>query len=399
MTRNRTTRILVICDPDYDVRHLQNAVQKSIRVMQLKRVSFPSDIHELSIDNADIAFLDLGALRRRGIDPSELGDTLYSHIPIIFLGEEHDGQLALAGIRAGAQDWLLNTHLYDIAITPIIENVQRAFLNQRDLVVNHARYQSVVEDQSELIYRCTSHYTVTFVNQAYANQLGVATSRLEGTCLSKIKNPRDFDAYKRKIQSLSPEFSTAQHEECNQTNGDTYWYQWTDKAFFDSNGVLLEIQSVGADITARRCAEQEATDGRKRFQSLYENAPVMMQELNARGRILSVNKRWLEVMDQHPKHVLGHHAFRFLDKQSNGSVRGAVEELRRNGQVRNILCRYKRATRRPIDIIASATSNLWDENQNIRILIVSTELNYSSPFTRRPPVVGASANKGQQAAR
>jgi DNA-binding NarL/FixJ family response regulator len=139
MSRNRTIRILVICDPDYDVRHLQNAAQKSTQVMQLKRVSCPSDIHELSVDNADIAFLYLGALRRRGIDPSELDDTLYSHIPVIFLGEDHDGQLALAGIRAGAQDWLLNTHLYDIAITPIIENAQRAFLNQRDLVVNHAR--------------------------------------------------------------------------------------------------------------------------------------------------------------------------------------------------------------------------------------------------------------------
>lgn len=397
MSRKCTINILVICDPDYDVRHLQNAAQKSTQVMQLKKVSLPADIHEICIDNADIAFFDLGALRRRGIDPSELGDTLYSHIPVIFLGDDHDGQLALAGIRAGAQDWLLHARLYDIAITPVIEHAQRAFSNQRDLVVNHARYKSVVEDQSELIYRCTSDYTVTFVNQAYANQLGIAASTLEGICLSKHKKLRDFESYKRKIQTLSLEFSTAHHEECLQTNDDICWYQWTDKAFFDSNGVMLEIQSVGADITARRCAEQEAIDGRKRFESLYENAPVMMQELDVRGRILSVNKRWLEVMEQQPKHVLGHHAFRFLEKRSRGSIHGALEELRRNGQVRNIICRYKRAIHSPIDIIASATSNLWDENQNLRILIVSAELASPGQFAYKPSAMREPSSKAQQA--
>lgn len=374
MPRNCATRILVICDPGYDVLHIKNAVHKSSQEIQFERISLPIDIHEIPIENADIVFLDLSALRRHGIDPSELGDTLYIHIPVIFLGDEHDGQLALAGIRAGAQDWLLHDYLRDSAISPIVENAQRTFLNQRDLVVNHVRYQNVVEDQSELIYRCLSDYTVTFVNQAYANQLGVPASELEGTCVSRHNNLRNFDSYKRKLKSLSPEFPAAHHEECVHINGDIYWHHWNDKASFDSNGVMLEIQSIGADITARRCAEQEAIDGRKRFQSLYENAPVMMQELDSKGRILSVNKFWLEVMELQEKHVVGHHAIRFLDKRSRGTVSNAMKELRRSGRVRNVRCRYNRAIHSPIDVIASATSNLWDENQNTRILIVSTEL-------------------------
>ena len=374
MPRNCQTRILVVCDSSYDLLHIKNAVQQSAQEMQLKHMSLPCDIEELPIDDVDSALLDLNVLRHYDIDPSELGDTLYSHIPVIFLGEEQDGQLALAGIRAGAQDWLLHDQLLATPIASIVENAQRAFLHQRNLVVNHARYQSVVEDQSELIYRCRPDYTVTFVNQAYANQLGIPAKELEGSCVTKHNNLRDFDSYKRQLQTLSPEFSTAQHEECVHINGDIYWHNWTDKAFFDSNGTLLEVQSIGSDITARRCAEQEAIDGKKRFESLYDNAPVMMQELDSRGRILSVNQCWLEVMEERAKHVIGYHAFRFLDKSSHRSVVSALEEFRRCGRVRNIQCRYKRGISSPINVLASATSNLWDENQNTRILIVSTEL-------------------------
>ena len=374
MPRNCLTRILVICDPGYDVQHIQTSVLHSSQEMQLTRVSIPPDIHELPINNADIAFLELGALRRRGIDPSDLGDTLYSHIPVIFLGTEQEGQLALAGIRAGAQDWLLHEQLRSSPIAPFVENAQREYAHHRNLVVNHAKYQSVVEDQSEIIFRCKPDFTVIFVNKACVNHTGVSLSALEGNCLSNIKNLRDFVSYKRKIEHFSPQLSSAHHEECSHVNGDSFWHSWTDKAIFDSNGEILEIQSTGTDITVRRCAEQEAIDGKKRFKSLYDNAPVMMQELDSKGRILSVNRCWLEVMEQRLQNVIGFHAFRFLDKNSRQPVMSAVDELNRSGRVRNIQCRYKRAIHSPINVIASATTDLWDENQETRILVVSTEI-------------------------
>lgn len=383
MPRNYQTRILVICDPSYDILQIQNAVQRSPQEMQLAHISPPCDIDDLPIEDADVALLDLSVLRYYDIDPSELGDTLYSHIPVIFLGDEKDGQQALAGIRAGAQDWLLHDQLRAIPIATVVENAQRAFLHQRNLVVNHARYQSVVEDQSELIYRCKPDYTVTFVNQAYAKKLGILAKDLEGTNVTRHENFRDIDSYKRKLETLSPEFSTAHHEECVHINGDIYWHNWTDTAFFDSNGSMLEVQSIGYDITARRCAEQKAIDGKKRFKSLYDNAPVMMQELDSRGRILSVNQCWLEVMELQEKRVIGYHAFRFLDNSSRRLVVKALEEFRRCGRVRNFQCRYQRGISRPINVLASATSNLWDENQKTRILIVSTEL--ERPLSRNNP--------------
>ena len=358
----------------YDTLHLQNAVQKSSQEMCLERISLPADIHDIPIDDADIAFLELSTLRQNDIDPSELSDTLYSHVPVIFLGDEQDGQLALSGIRAGAQDWLLHDQLHNSPIMLIIEAARRSFSHQRNLVVNHARYQSVVEDQSDLIYRCNPDHTVTFVNQAYAKLLGLPARKLEGICVSQHENLRDFNTYSRKVKSLNPDFATAHHEESIHINGDVFWRSWTDKGFFDSNGVLLEVQSIGTDITARRCAEQEAIDGRKHFQSLYENAPVMMQELDSKGRILSVNRCWLEVMKLSANRVIGQHAFRFLAKRSRQPVIDALSELRRSGQVKNIQCSYHRGPQGSVNVIASATSNLWNENKHNRILIVSTEI-------------------------
>ena len=39
-------------------------------------------------------------------------------------------------------------------------------------------------------------------------------------------------------------------------DGTIRWYHWTDRAFFDESGTIVEFQSVGHDIHERRLAER-----------------------------------------------------------------------------------------------------------------------------------------------
>ncbi len=375
MSGTPSTRILFICYPGSDVLRIADLIEESKGALTLSQVSFCSkDIYDIPLENHDVVLLDLKALKHQDIDPVELNDALYSHIPVVLIGHSDDAPAGTEGIRDGAQDWVLYDHLSDQPLSTTIENAQRSFARIRDLVVSHAKYQNVVEDQSEFIYRCLPDCTLTFVNQAYANYLGKPVSELEGLNFKQLSKPADYETYKRKISALTPQNPTTSYEKCVVTGGDSYWLHWSERAIFDSNGVMLEVQSLGTDITVRRCAEQEALDGKKRFQSLYQNAPIMMQELDAKGRILSVNRCWLETMGQKLDDVLGLYAFRFLHASSRKTITNALDELRSVGYVRNIPCRYVNGSRNGLDVLVSATIDVNDENQDARILVVSSEI-------------------------
>ncbi len=380
--------ILFIGYPGSDIGRVVQQVRQSEGALSLNHICLSTtDIHTISLDHIDVVLLDVKALQLHDIDADELGDALYAHIPVILLGDSSDASAALDAIKAGAQDWILYENLPSYSLANTVQSAQRSYTAHRDLVVNHARYQNVVEDQAELIYRCLPDCTLTFVNQAYANYLGKPVSELEGRSFSQLTVPDEFERYRNQICALTPAFPTSSYEKRIVSGDDVHWIHWSDRAFFDSNGIMLEVQSIGTDVTEIRCAEQEALDSKKRFQSLYQNAPIMMQELDIRGRILSVNRCWLEIMDAKSEDVLGWHAFRYLHKSSRKNISKVLQELRQSGSVRNIPCRYVSESGRHINVIASATMDIKDEYQNIRILVVSNDTtrmpdNMQSEFRR-----------------
>lgn len=398
MSGNFPKRILFICYPGSDILRIVQQVRQSSGALSLDHICLSTtDIYEVSLDEQDVVLLDLKALQYHEIDAEELGDTLYTHIPVVLLGDTDDASSALEGIKAGAQDWILYENLTDSSLLNTIETAQRTFSNHRDLVVKLARYQNVVEDQSELIYRCSPDCTLTFVNQAFANYLGKSVSELEGSSFQQLSVPDEYEKYQQKIYSLTPASPTASHEKCIVNNGDVHWFHWSDKAFFDSNGIMLEVQSIGTDITEIRCAKQEALDGKKRFQSLYHNAPIMMQEVDMRGRILSVNRCWLESMGFECEDVIGQNALKYLHKSSRKQIDKIFKELQRSGNVRDVACRLINKTGLTINVMASATMDIEDEQHNRRILIVSKEsdgrANPSQSETQRYQYEGQSSSR------
>lgn len=374
MSGRPSKSILFIGYPGSDIGLVVEQVRQSAGALCLHHICLSTtDIHTISLDHVDVALLDIKALQLHDIDADELGDALYAHIPVILLGDSRDASAALNAIKAGAQDWIVYENLLSCSLVTIILSAQRSYTAHRDLVVNHARYQNVVEDQEQLIYRCLPDCTLTFVNQAYANYLGKTVSELEGRSFNQLTTPDEFERYQNQIYALTPAFPTSSYEKRMVSGGDVHWIQWTDRAFFDSNGIMLEVQSIGTDVTDIRCAEQEALASKKRFQSLYQNAPVMMQELDIRGRLLSVNRCWLEIMDAKSENVLGRHAFRYLHESSRKNIANALQQLRQTGNVKNISCRYVSESGRHIEVIASATMDIKDEYQNMRILVVSND--------------------------
>jgi PAS domain S-box-containing protein len=142
------------------------------------------------------------------------------------------------------------------------------------LAKSEALYRPIVENQTEFIVRWLPDGTRTFVNDSYCRYFGLTAEQCLGTSFFPLVAPEDRDMIRRKIAALSPEHPTASDEHrvlC--PDGQVRWNQWTDRGIFDSAGRLVELQSVGRDITDRKRAELALQESQRFLSSLVGHLP------------------------------------------------------------------------------------------------------------------------------
>jgi PAS domain S-box-containing protein len=124
------------------------------------------------------------------------------------------------------------------------------------LRAGEARYRAIVQDQTELICRTRPDGTLTFVNDAYCRYFNRTAEALLGSRFQPPIYPPDVEVVSRKRLTLSAQTPTVTYWHRVELPGDGIrWQQWTDHVLYDDQGQLVEIQSVGQDITDRKQAE------------------------------------------------------------------------------------------------------------------------------------------------
>lgn len=121
------------------------------------------------------------------------------------------------------------------------------------------RYQAVIQDQDEFIVRLNSQGVLTFVNDAYCRYKGIPKEELLGSTIFDYKDPKTAERLKKELLSfLSPKTPVKTTEIYNELpNGKKQFVQWRNRGIFDKNGNLVEIQSVGRDVTELKEAQEK----------------------------------------------------------------------------------------------------------------------------------------------
>lgn len=121
-----------------------------------------------------------------------------------------------------------------------------------------ARYQAILEDQTDFIVRYRPDGVRTYVNRAYAEYFGGTPEELVGASFLPFIAPDHRLAVEDKVRRLvEREMDVASDEHLSyRSDGVLCWTNWVDRAIFDSHGNLVELQAVGRDVTERKEAEQ-----------------------------------------------------------------------------------------------------------------------------------------------
>jgi PAS domain S-box-containing protein len=121
-----------------------------------------------------------------------------------------------------------------------------------------ARYEAVVETQSELICRYSPDTTVVFANEAYHKYMGKTHDEVVGQSFLKFLDETQVEFAHAHIQRLLSEKQRITHEmRIQQGAMQGHWIQWLDTPILNQDGEVIEIQAVGRDISERKLAEEK----------------------------------------------------------------------------------------------------------------------------------------------
>lgn len=166
-------------------------------------------------------------------------------------------------------------------------------------------FKAMLDDQTEFVCRFLPDGTLTYVNEAYCRYFGKKRQALIGSSFMPVIPVEELAAMQKLYMQFSLQNPIIHSEHRVMMNdGSIRWHQWTDKAFFDEYGKLIEIMGIGRDITERKKAELELKESEERYRTLFEAAFEGII-VHIDGVILEINKPGLQMMQYTAEEIPG----------------------------------------------------------------------------------------------
>lgn len=147
------------------------------------------------------------------------------------------------------------------------------------LAESERKYRELVEHANSIILRWNSEGRITFINEFGQRFFGYTAEEIIGRhVIGTIVPPtesggRDLTRLMEDILDAPEPFEQNVNENMRR-NGERVWIAWTNRIVRDAQGRVVELLSIGTDITARRRAESALREAELRFHTLFEQTPV-----------------------------------------------------------------------------------------------------------------------------
>lgn len=144
------------------------------------------------------------------------------------------------------------------AVLAVTRDITGRKLAEQRLRESEARYRAIVEDQTEMICRLSTDWTISFVNDAYCLYWGKTREELIGSQFKPNICEEDYPKVVQTVRSLSAAnpMITSEHR-IVMPDGSMRWHQLNNRAIIGEDGQIVEYQFVAKDITESKEMEQQ----------------------------------------------------------------------------------------------------------------------------------------------
>jgi PAS domain S-box-containing protein len=88
-------------------------------------------------------------------------------------------------------------------------------------------------------------------------------------------------------------------------SGEVRWVEWTTKAIFGEYGRLIELQSVGRDITSQKQWDERLRQAAQNWSSTFNSIQDSICLLDLDGTILQCNKAMCQLLGRPSEEIIG----------------------------------------------------------------------------------------------
>ena len=154
------------------------------------------------------------------------------------------------------------TEKLEQANTKLLSEIEERAKTEKALFISETMYRDLVESANSVILRWTSEGKITFINKFAQQFFGFSLEEIIGQNIIGTIVP-EVETSGRDLTSLvynvakNPKAYEGHVNENIKKNGQRVWVAWTNKPLMDESGQLVEILSIGTDITKLVEAEKE----------------------------------------------------------------------------------------------------------------------------------------------
>ncbi|MBP1711225.1 MAG: hypothetical protein H6Q49_1427, partial [Deltaproteobacteria bacterium] len=169
------------------------------------------------------------------------------------------------------------TEKLEQANTKLLSEIEERAKTQKALFISETMYRDLVESANSVILRWTAAGEITFINKFAQQFFGFSQEEIIGQNIIGTIVP-EMETSGRDLTSLvynvvkNPKAYEGHVNENIKKNGQRVWVAWTNKPLMDENGQLVEILSIGIDITKLVEAEKELRETMAQLDRAKERA-------------------------------------------------------------------------------------------------------------------------------
>ena len=127
----------------------------------------------------------------------------------------------------------------------------------KSVSVPEFRYRDFVNDLTETVCRFEPNGNFTYVNEVFCRMFGKEPKDLIGKRWHPVAHPDDVSYIEAKLGEMSAENPVVVIENrVYDANDELRWMQFINRGIYSTDGKLIDIQSVGRDITSLKKAQE-----------------------------------------------------------------------------------------------------------------------------------------------
>ena len=162
---------------------------------------------------------------------------------------------------------------------------------QHALIESENKYRELVEEAASIILRWNTEGIITFFNEFAQKFFGFSEEEIIGKNVvgtivpEKDLSGRDLEQLMKAICKDPSSFEDNENQNIKR-DGTRVWITWRNKPIFNDKGELVEILSVGIDITERKRTEEALKETEEQQRALLNAIPDRMFLFDQKGTYL-----------------------------------------------------------------------------------------------------------------